>query len=57
MSMRNLIKLEDLFVRSILEKEDLISNNKMVKSLAEDARSILLNLAASFIYSFIAGRQ
>jgi hypothetical protein len=52
----NLVKIEDLYVRSILEEQDLISQNKLINTLAGDAKNIVLNLASSFIFSFITGR-
>ncbi len=52
----NLVKIEDLYVQSILKQQDLMSNNRLINALAGDAKSIILNLAASFLYSFITGR-
>lgn len=52
----NLIKIEDLYVRSILAQKDLVSNDKIINSLTSDAKSIVLNLVSSFLYAFITGR-
>lgn len=52
----NLVKIEDLFVRSILEKQDLMSNSKTINTLVGDTKNIVLNLAASFLFSFITGK-
>ncbi len=55
-SSKDLIRLEDLFVSSYLENHDLITNNKIINSLSQDIKAIILNVAASFIYSGITGR-
>lgn len=52
---KNLIRLEDIYVQSILTKKDLISNSSIVKTLSVDAKNILLNLASSFIFAYIQG--
>jgi hypothetical protein len=55
-SARNLVKIEDLYVQSVLKQQDLISKNSTVNSLVADARSIVLNLASSFLYTYITGK-
>lgn len=51
----NLIKIEDLYVRSVLTQKDLLTNDRTINTLAIDAKNIVLNLASSFLYSFIFG--
>jgi len=50
-SSKDLIFVEDLFVKSHLEKSNLFNNNKKVNSLNPDVKTILLNIASSIIYS------
>lgn len=55
-SLINLVRLEELFVNSVRDKKDYISNNKILNIIDEDIKVILLNLASSFLYALISGR-
>lgn len=54
-SSKDLIAVEDLFVKSYLEKRNLFINNKIINILHPDVKSILLNIASSIIYSKVLG--
>jgi hypothetical protein len=52
-SSKDLIKVEDLYVSSHLNKSDLISDSKTIRVLQDDVKNVVLNVASSFIFSAI----